>query len=252
MLRTNIRLIPRLDIKSKKLIKSIKLEGLRVVGDPFKAALKYYENGADELFFHDSVASLYNQNHLGDFLESITDKVFIPVTVSGGIRTVSDAKYLFKRGADKIAVNTAFVARPKFITELSNIFGSQSIVGSVEAKFITKNRWEIVTESGRERTGIELNSWISILQEMGVGEIVLTSVDYEGTRKGFDLKLASYLNITSVPLIFCGGFTEPENILELVSKYNVQGVCISDYLHYERGSISEIKKFGKNNFLNMR
>lgn len=252
MQKTNIRLIPRLDIKSEKLIKSIKLEGLRVVGDPLVSALKYYENGADELFFHDAVASLYNQNHLGDFLEKITDKVFIPVTVSGGVRSVSDAKYLFNRGADKIAVNTAFVQRPEFITELSNLFGSQSIVGSVEAKSVTKDRWEIVTQSGRENTNIELNHWISTLQRMGVGEIVLTSVDYEGTRKGFDLKLASYLNPTSVPIIFCGGFREPSNILELASKYNVEGICISDYLHYNRGSIDEIKRFSKNNLLNMR
>ena len=250
--KTNIRLIPRLDIKSGKLIKGIKLEGLRVVGDPFLSALKYYEDGADELFFHDAVASLYNQNHLGDLLELITDKVFIPVTVGGGIRTVSDALYLFRRGADKVAINTAFVARPEFITELSSVFGSQSVVGSVEAKCMKLGRWEVVTESGRENTGIELNDWISILQEKGVGEIVVTSVDHEGTRKGFDLKLAKYLNPTDVPLIFCGGFREPKNTLELISSYSVEGICMSDYLHYGRGTISEIKKWSKINLLNMR
>ena len=252
MFQSGIRLIPRLDIKSGKLIKGIKLEGLRVVGDPFDAAIEYYENGADELFFHDAVASLYNQNHLGNLLELITDEVFIPVTVGGGIRSVEDAVYLFNKGADKVAVNTAFVARPEFITELSDLFGSQSVVGSIEAKYINENRWEVVTESGRENTGIELNEWMSILKDKGVGEIFLTSVDFEGTKKGFDLNLAEYIKPISIPLIFCGGFKEPQDVINLTSNYSVQGVSIADYLHYKRGTISDIKQWLKDNSIEVR
>lgn len=252
MPKSNIRLIPRLDIKSGKLIKGIKLEGLRVVGDPFESAIRYYNDGADELFFHDAVASLYNQNHLGDLLELITDEVFIPVTVGGGIRSVEDALYLFNKGADKVAINTAFVARPNFITELSTLFGSQSVVGSIEAKYINDGRWEIVTESGRQKTGIELNSWIKTLTDKGVGEIFITSVDREGTRKGLDLNLSKYLHTTRVPMIFCGGFNNTQNIKDLISNYSVQGVAIADYLHYKRGNISEIKEQLKKDSINIR
>jgi len=250
--KSNIRIIPRLDIKSGKLIKGIKLEGLRVVGDPFESAIRYYNDGADELFFHDAVASLYDQNHLGDFLELITDEVFIQVTVGGGIRSVEDAVYLFNKGADKVALNTAFVRNPKLIEKLAELFGSQSVVGSIEAKCINDDRWEIVTESGRENTGIELNEWMGILQAKGVGEIFITSVDNEGTKKGFDLKLANYMKVVNVPVIFCGGFNNPKNIHELVSVYNVQGIGIADYLHYKRGKISDIKTWSKQNTINVR
>ena len=131
---------------------------------------------------------MYNQNHLGSLLEKITDEVFIPVTVGGGIRSIDDALFLYTCGADKIAVNTAFVQNPEFITELVDIFGSQSVVGSVEAKCIDANHWEVFIESGRQKTGIELNDWISVLEDKGVGEIFLTSIDNEGTRKGLKFR----------------------------------------------------------------
>ena len=252
MPKSNFRVVPRLDIKSGKLIKGIKLEGLRVVGDPFEAAMRYYNGGADELFFHDAVASLYDQNHLGDLLELITDKVFIPVTVGGGIRSVEDAIHLFNRGADKVALNTAFVRKPELATELAGLFGSQSVVGSIEAKYRSDTRWEIVTESGRENTGIELNEWMVTLKEKGVGEIFITSVDNEGTRKGLDVKLANYIQVTEIPIIFCGGFNNPENIHDLMAAYEVQGIAIADYLHYERGGIIDIKKWSKKNSINVR
>ena len=252
MFQPCVRIIPRLDIKSGKLIKGIKLEGLRVVGDPLDRAIEYYNTGADELFFHDAVASLYNQNHLGSLLEKITDEVFIPVTVGGGIRSVEDALFLYNCGADKIAVNTAFVQNPEFITELVDIFGSQSVVGSIEAKCIDVNRWEVFIESGRQKTGIELNDWISVLEEKGVGEIFLTSVDTEGTRKGLNLDLSRYLKKVGVPLIYCGGFKEPQNIKDLISNYAVEGIAIADYLHYNRGEINEIKYWLDKNSIQVR
>tara|TARA_B100000989_G_scaffold289062_1_gene260418 strand:- start:658 stop:1428 length:771 start_codon:yes stop_codon:yes gene_type:complete len=253
LFESSIRIIPRLDIKSGNLIKGINLEGLRVVGNPFDAAINYYLTGADELFFHDAVASLYNQNHLGDLLEKITDKVFIPVTVGGGIRSLEDAIYLFERGADKIALNTAFVLDPSLISKLSNHFGSQSVVGSIEAKKISETRWEIFTESGRQTTGIEIKKWMETLIEEGVGEILITSIDKEGMRKGFDLDLAKYLNDHyQVPIIFGGGFKEPNDLLRLKKEFSFEGITVADYLHYKRGSIGEIKSFAKNYNLNIR
>ena len=126
------------------------------------------------------------------------------------------------------------------------------MVGSIEAKYRSDTRWEIVTESGRENTGIELNEWMVTLKEKGVGEIFITSVDNEGTRKGLDVKLANYIQVTEIPIIFCGGFNNPENIHDLMAAYEVQGIAIADYLHYERGGIIDIKKWSKKNSINVR
>lgn len=184
-----LRIIPRLDIKGPNLIKGIRLEGLRVVGDPHEFALRYYEQGADELVFMDIVASLYQRNNLNDIIARAANRVFIPITVGGGIRSLDDVNTLLRSGADKVAINTAAIARPALITEVSKRYGAQCMVLSVEAKQNGPGRWEAYTDNGREHTGLDVIDWIEKAVALGAGEILLTAVDREGTRKGLDLDL---------------------------------------------------------------
>src|SRR5450631_1862026 len=156
----NIRLIARLDIKGPNLIKGIHLEGLRVIGSPNEHALRYYQQGADELIYMDIVASLYRRNSLGEIVKSAAQDVFVPMTVGGGIRSVDDATHLLRCGADKVAVNTAAIARPGLISDIARRFGSQCMVLSIEAKQIGVDRWEVYTDNGRERTGLDVIAWI--------------------------------------------------------------------------------------------
>ena len=199
---TNIRIIPRLDIKGPNLIKGVQLEGLRVVGDPHEFALRYYQQGADELIYMDIVASLYERNNLSDIIKRAADQIFIPITVGGGIRSIDDAKNILRSGADKVAINTAAMKRPELITELAQNFGSQAVVLSVEAKKQPNGTWEAFTDNGRERTGRDVVAWIEQAVSFGAGEILLTSVDREGMRKGFDVELIEQVSkIIPVPLM---------------------------------------------------
>jgi len=182
-----VRLVARLDIKGPNLIKGIHLEGLRVIGAPNEHALRYYQQGADEFIYMDCVASLYGRNNLGDIVQNAVKDVFVPITVGGGIRSVEDATHLLRCGADKVAVNTAAVANPKLISDIARRFGSQCMVLSIEAKQIGPDRWEVFTDNGRERTGLDVVVWVKQGVALGAGEILLTSVDREGTRKGFDI-----------------------------------------------------------------
>ena len=172
-----MRIIARLDIKNKNLIKGINLEGLKIVGEPNKFAIEYYENGIDELIFMDSVASLYGRNNLYDIINEASNNIFIPLTVGGGIRNIDDALKAFNSGADKITVNTAAVEDNNLINNLSKKFGSQSLVLSIEAKKIDKNKWEVFTNNGRQETGLNVIDWCKNAEDRGIGEILLTSVD---------------------------------------------------------------------------
>ena len=185
----NVRLIARLDIKGPNLIKGIHLEGLRVIGSPQEHALKYYLQGADELIYMDCVASLYGRNHLGEIISLAARDIFVPMTVGGGIRSVDDATQILRAGADKVAVNTAALTNPGLISAIAKRFGSQCMVLSVEAKQVGPERWEAYTDNGRERTGKDVVEWVREAVALGAGEILLTSVDREGTRKGFDIPL---------------------------------------------------------------
>jgi len=179
-----LRIIPRLDIKGPNLIKGIRLEGLRVVGDPHAFALRYYAQGADEMVFMDIVASLYQRNSLSDIIRRAANQIYIPITVGGGIRSLDDVDNMLRSGADKVAINTAAIARPALITEVARRFGSQCMVLSVEAKRTGPGRWEAYTDNGREHTGLDVIDWIAQAVGLGAGEILLTAVDQEGTRKG--------------------------------------------------------------------
>lgn len=239
----SIRLIARLDVKAPNLIKGVQLEGLRVIGSPGEHAVRYYEQGADELIYMDCVASLYGRNSLGDLVRETARNVFVPITVGGGIRSVEDATYLLRCGADKVAINTAAVSNPQLITHISRRFGSQCMVLSVEAKQSGPGRWEVLTDYGRERTGLDVVTWVKQGVALGAGEVLLTSVDREGTRKGFDVALVRALTQElSVPVVASGGMGKPEDLVEVVKRGEADAVAMADILHYKRATVGDVRR----------
>jgi cyclase len=249
----NIRLIARLDIKGPNLIKGIHLEGLRIIGQPNEYAMRYYEQGADELIYIDCAASLYGRNSLGDIVRNATQNVFIPMTVGGGIRSIDDATHILRCGADKVAVNTAAVATPGLITDIARRFGSQCMVLSIEAKRIGPDRWEAYTDNGREDTGMDVIEWVKRGVALGAGEVLLTSVDQEGTRKGFDIALVrAVTGEVSVPVIASGGMGKLEHMVEVVETGGADAVAMADMLHYRRATIGEIRATARNAGLHVR
>ena len=212
------------------------------MGDPGEHALRYYLQGADELLYMDCVASLYGRNHLGDIVRSAAKDIFVPMTVGGGIRSVDDATQILRSGADKVAVNTAAVANPQLITDISRRFGSQCMVLSIEAKQVGKEHWEVYTDNGRERTGLDVIDWVKRAVALGAGEVLLTAVDREGTRKGFDINLVrAVTSIVSVPVIASGGMGKPEDLLAVVGEGGADAVAMADILHYKRADIGAIR-----------
>ena len=242
--RQILRIIARLDIKGANLIKGIHLEGLRVVGDPQVHAEKYYNDGADEIIYMDTVASLYGRNNLLDVVTRATEHVFVPMTVGGGIRSVEDARALLRAGADKVAINTAAVKDPSLITKISDVWGSSTIVLSIEAKQTAPGKWEAYTDNGRERTGLDVVQWAEQGAQLGAGEIFLTSVDQEGTKNGFDCQLVSAVTkLVDIPVVASGGFGKLEHLKELMQVSKPTGVAIADSLHYKKFNFNEIRAF---------
>jgi cyclase len=243
---SNTRIIARLDIKAPNLIKGVHLEGLRVVGDPETYATDYYEQGIDELIYMDIVASLYQRNHLHDLVSRTARRVFIPITVGGGIRSVDDVRAVLRSGGDKVAVNTAAVNRPELISEIATVFGSQCMVLSIEAKRRGPGKWEVFTDNGRERTGRDVIEWAKQGLSLGAGEILLTSVDQEGTGKGFDLDLVRAVStVVSVPVIASGGMGTPQHFVDVVKSGKADAVAIADMLHYKRGTVALVRDYAK-------
>jgi cyclase len=241
----HLRVIARLDIKGPNLIKGVHLEGLRVVGDPHEHAMRYYAEGADELLFIDIVASLYQRNNLSDIIKRAADKVYVPITVGGGIRTIADVGTMMMSGADKVAINTAAIARPDLIGEVARRYGSQCMVLSVEAKRVAPGNWEAYTDNGRERTGRDVVEWVREAVQRGAGEVLLTSVDQEGTRKGFDVPLVQAVcDAVRVPVTASGGFGRAED-LQAIAATDVSAVAVADALHWKRMSLSEIKQHAR-------
>ena len=237
------RLIARLDIKGPNLIKGIHLEGLRVVGDPNEHAQRYYEAGADELLYMDIVASLYERNNLTDVVRYTARNIFIPFTVGGGIRSLDDVDAILRAGADKVAINTAAVRRPALIGEAARRFGAQCVVLSIEAKrrHDGTTGWEAYTDNGREHTGLDVVEWAKRGASLGAGEILLTSVDREGTRKGMELELIhAVADSVAVPVIASGGAGEPEHLVEAV-RHGADAVALADMLHYRRHTLPELR-----------
>lgn len=238
-----VRLIARLDIKGENLIKGVHLEGLRVIGDPQVYTRRYYEQGADELLYIDVVASLYGRSKLTEIVKRAARDVFIPMTVGGGVRTIDDVTDLLRAGADKVAINTAAVQNPDLISEVARRYGSQCMVLSIEAKRQPSGLWEVYTECGRERSGIDAIEWAAEGVKRGAGEILLTSIDQEGTRGGFDVPLVRAVSdVVSVPVIASGGFGSPKHLIDVVNDGLADAVAIADALHYGRHELPNIRE----------
>lgn len=238
-----VRLIARLDVKAPNLIKGVHLEGLRKLGDPNEFARRYYEAGADEIIYMDVVASLYERNSLADIVERTTRDVFVPLTVGGGIRSLEDVRRLLGSGADKVAVNTAAVRRPQLIEEIAHRFGSQCMLLSVEAKRRADGQgWEAFTDNGREHTGLDVVEWARRGVENGAGEILITSIDQEGTGRGFDIALVRAVSdAVSVPVIASGGMGNSGHLVEVVRNGRADAVAMADIIHYGRATFGQIR-----------
>lgn len=236
-----LRLIARLDIKNGTVIKGIHLEGQRKIGDPIEIANAYYQQGIDEILFMDSVASLYDRSNLFHLVSEACRSVFVPITMGGGIRSLSDVEQALASGADKVAVNTALVRNPLLVDTISKVYGSQCLVGSIEAKR-TAIGWEAYISNGREPTGKSVIDWARELEQRGVGELLVTSVDQEGTQRGFDITLYQQLiDAVRVPIIACGGAGSLEHVSKLDSAVALQGIALGSLLHYSKSSIDAVK-----------
>lgn len=236
-----LRVVGRLDIKGEKLIKSVQLEGVRVLGDPQEHAMGYYKDGVDELLYMDAVASLYERNSISETVRNTAKNIFIPLTVGGGIRSLRDVEIMLRSGADKVAINTAAVHDPQLINQVARRFGVQCMVLQVDAKRNRDIGWEVYIDGGRERTGRGVIDWISEAIDRGAGEILVTSIDKEGTRQGMDLALINAVTrVSSVPVIASGGVGSPKDFLE-GAMTGCNAVAVADILHYKRATISELR-----------
>ena len=239
---SEVRVIARLDIKGENVIKGIHLEGLRVVGKPGELAHKYYSEGVDELLYMDVVASLYERNNILPIVEEAARDIFVPMTVGGGIRTLEDIRAVLRSGADKVAVNTAAVNRPAFLSEAAQTFGSQCVVLSVEAIQRGPGKWEVMTDNGREKTGRDVLEWLGEAEEKGIGEVLITSVDAEGTEEGVDVALINAVaRQVSVPIIACGGAGGPEHVKSLINASHVDGIACASIFHYDKCTLPNLK-----------
>lgn len=242
-LMSKIRIIARIDVKNEYVIKGIHLEGLRKVGNPNEMAKKYYNAGIDEIVFMDAVAAYYDRNSLSHIIEEACKDVFVPITVGGGIRSLEDIRVALNSGADKVAINTKAVQDSSFIEKASKVFGSQCLVSSIDAKNISEKKWEVYIDNGREPTGIDVIEWSKKVEELGAGEIMLTSIDAEGTKKGFDLELNNAVaNAVTIPIISCGGAGNYKHIESLLKETSVDAVAMASVLHYNIIDISSLKK----------
>ena len=208
----SIRLISRLDVKMSHLIKGLQMEGWRKLGDPADRVKKYYEEGVDEILYIDVVASLYQRNNLHDVVKDVASRTFVPITVGGGITDLAAAKSLMTVGADKFAINTAATKRPLFLNELSDTFGSQAVVLNLEAKKLPGGGWTVMTDNGRNHTGRDAIDWALEAVSLGVGEILVTSIDRDGAKRGMDLDLISAISSeVDIPVIASGGCASSEH-----------------------------------------
>lgn len=241
----NHRVIARLDIKGPNLVKGIHLEGLRVLGDPADFASFYAKHGADEILYMDVVASLYERNSIHELISETARNAFIPITVGGGLRTIDDIKNVLRAGADKVSINTAATRNPGFITEASKCFGSSTIAISIEAIKHTDGYYYAYIDNGREATGREVLAWAVEAVNRGAGEVIITSVDQEGTGNGFDLNLTQCLaNAVDVPVVACGGAGCPEDVEDVIIIAGADAVALASIIHYDliSNAINDNKK----------
>ncbi len=236
------RIIPCLDVNRGRVVKGINFEDLRDAGDPVELAAKYYKEGADELTFLDISATKEGRDTIRELAAAVSDRVFVPFTVGGGIRSVEDARSILKNGADKVAINSAAIAKPSLITEIAEEFGSQSVVIAVDVKRKGES-WTVYTKAGEKETTLDALEWCEVAQSKGAGEILLTSIDRDGTRIGFDLELYSAVRRRlGIPIIASGGGGSVESFVELFENTDVDAALAASIFHFGRISIPQLKQ----------
>ncbi|AXE29526.1 imidazole glycerol phosphate synthase subunit HisF [Chromobacterium phragmitis] len=239
------RIIPCLDVTAGRVVKGVNFLGLRDAGDPVEIARRYNEQGADELTFLDITASSDQRDIILHVIEAVADQVFIPLTVGGGVRSVADIRRLLNAGADKVSINTAAVTHPEFVREASEHFGNQCIVVALDAKAVTpeNDRWEIFTHGGRNRTGLDAVEWARKMQELGAGEILLTSMDRDGTKAGFNLPLTRAVSdAVSIPVIASGGVGNLQHLVDGVKEGHADAVLAASIFHFGEYTVAEAKQ----------
>ncbi len=239
------RIIPCLDVKDGRVVKGVNFIGLRDAGDPVEAAKRYNGEGADELTFLNITASSDNRDTILHIIEEVAGQVFIPLTVGGGVRTVADIRRLLNAGADKVSINTAAVTRPDLINEAAGFFGSQAIVAAVDAKAVNpeNTRWEIFTHGGRNPTGLDAVEWAVEMQKRGAGEILLTGMDRDGTKQGFNLPLTrAVAEAVDIPVIASGGVGNVRHLIEGITEGKADAVLAAGIFHFGEIAIREAKR----------
>ena len=245
-----VRIIPKLEIKTSHLIKGLQYEGLRKVGDPIDFAKKYYEDGADQINIIDIVSSLYTRDNLYEIIDKITDNIFIPICVGGGIKKIENIVKLLDCGADRVIINSEAFRNKEFINDIGNIFGKQFISISIEAKKFN-NEYYCMMDHGRENTNIKVNEWVKYINKLGVGEIIINSVDNDGMESGFDLSLIRLLdNNTKCPIVISGGAGNFNHFLEATKFDYISGLSASSVFHFNKINILDLKKSLKDNKVN--
>ncbi|MEQ8523725.1 imidazole glycerol phosphate synthase subunit HisF [Gracilimonas sp.] len=236
------RIIPCLDIKDGRTVKGVNFEGLRDAGDPVELAKRYSEEGADELVFLDITATLEKRKTLVELVKRIAAEINIPFTVGGGIKTVDEIEELLKSGADKVSLNSSIVKNPDLINQASDAFGAQAIVAAVDAKK-NKDSWNVYIKGGTEDTGLDAIDWMQEVEERGAGEILLTSMDRDGTKSGFDIEILEKVNsLVNIPVIASGGAGTIEHCIEAITKGNADAVLAASIFHFKEIEIKELKK----------
>ena len=237
------RIIPCLDVDNGRVVKGVRFVEIRDAGDPVEIARRYDEQGADEVIFLDITASSDNRETMVHVVEAMASQVFIPLTVGGGIRKVEDVRRMLNAGADKVAINTAAVSRPEFVKEASDHFGSQCIVVAIDAKQVGPGKWEVFTHGGRKATGLDAVAWARKMTEYGAGEILLTSMDRDGTKDGFDLALTrAVCDAVSIPVIASGGVGNLDHLVDGIRPGHADAVLAASIFHFGEYTVQQAKE----------
>jgi cyclase len=238
------RIIPCLDVKGGRVVKGVAFVDLRDAGDPVEAATRYDREGADELCFLDITASHEQRGIILDVVRATAERCFMPLTVGGGVRTVDDIRALLRAGADKVSINTAAVAEPEFVARAAELFGAQCIVVAIDAKNVAPDRWEVFTHGGRRPTGLDAVAWARRMTTNGAGEILLTSMDRDGTRDGYDLGLTRAVSdAVAVPVIASGGAGSMAHLYDALADGHASAVLAASIFHYEEHAIRHCKEY---------
>lgn len=247
------RIIPCLDVTAGRVVKGVKFIGLRDAGDPVEIARRYDEQGADELTFLDITASSDERDIILHVIESVAEQVFIPLTVGGGVRAVEDVRRLLNAGADKVSINTAALQSPQLVADASGRYGAQCIVCAIDAKAVAPGRWEVFTHGGRKPTGRDAVAWAREVEALGAGEILLTSMDRDGTKNGFDLALTRAISdAVDIPVIASGGVGTLAHLAEGVLEGHADAVLAASIFHYGEYTVREAKEYMRSRGIEVR